>query len=273
MAVHAHPDDESIGTGGILAKYAAEGLKTAVVYGTRGEAGEILNPEFTPPAPGMRITDIRMRELEKALKVLGVQSSFFLGYRDSGINTNPEHHHPNAFAHADPGEAARRLVQIIRKVRPHVIVTYNENGSYGHPDHIMSNRVTLKAFDAAGDPQFADDQGFDPWQPAKLYYTAIPLARLRMFHQLTLARGEEPGFDPEVLGTPEAKLTSIIDVRDYLSQKLKALFSHQSQIGPDSFFKRIPEEWKEEAFGFEYFVCVKGCRPDDHKEKDLFDRL
>ena len=273
MAVHAHPDDESIGTGGILAKYAAEGAITTLVFGTRGEAGEILNPEFVPAAPGMSITDIRMGELEKALKVLRVQSTYFLEYRDSGIDAGSEHRHPNAFAHADLGEATKRLVEIIRHVRPHVIVTYNENGSYGHPDHIMANRVTLRAFDAAGNPNFKDNRGLDPWQPAKLYYTAIPLARLRMFYQMTLARGEKPGFDPEVLGTPDEELTSIIDVRDYLSQKLKALFSHQSQIGPDSFFKRVPEELREEAFGVEYFVCVKGCKPSEGKEEDLFEGL
>ena len=221
----------------------------------------------------MNIKDIRARELEKALQVLRVQATYFLEYRDSGIGANPKQHHPNAFAYADLNEATGRLVEIIRRVRPHVIVTYNENGSYGHPDHIMANRVTVRAFDAAGDPDFTDSQGLDPWQPAKLYYTAIPLARLRMFHQMTLARGEEPGFDPEVLGTPDEDLTSIIDVRDYLAQKLEALFSHQSQIGPDSFFKRVPEELREEAFGIEYFVCVKGCKPSDRKEEDLFEGI
>ena len=273
MAVHAHPDDESIGTGGILAKYAAEGLTTAVVYGTRGEAGEILNPEFEAPEPGMSITDIRMQELKEALKVLRVQSTHFLEYRDSGINASGKHQHPDAFIHADPGEATKRLVRIIRKVRPHIMVTYNENGSYGHPDHIMANRVTLQAFDAAGNPEFTADQDLEPWQPSKLYYTAIPLARLRLFHQMALARGEDPGFDPEVLGTPDQELTSIIDVRKYLSQKLNALFCHQSQIGPDSFFKRVPEELREEAFGFEYFVCVKGCKLSNNKEIDLFEGL
>ena len=273
MAVHAHPDDESISTGGTLLKYAAEGVKTILVYGTRGEAGEILDPEFVPPAPQMSIEDIRARELEKALKVLGVESTYFLGYRDSGIDVSSEDHHPNAFAHADLGEATARLVKIIRKARPHVIVTYNENGFYGHPDHIMANRVTLRAFDAAGDPEFPGAQDLEPWRPAKLYYTAVPVARLRLFYEMTLERGEEPGFDPEVLGTPEVELTTVIDIRGHLPQKLKALFSHKSQIGPDSFFKRIPEQWREEAFGFEYFVCVKGCRPSGRKEKDLFEGL
>ena len=273
MAVHAHPDDEAIGTGGILAKYAAEGIRTILVYGTRGEAGEILNPEFVPPSPGLSIKEIRALELEKALKVLQVESVHFLGYRDSGIAGSPENLHPQAFARADLKEATGRLVEIIRRIHPHVIVTYNEKGLYGHPDHVMANRVTLHAFHSAGNPEYEYSQGLDPWRPAKLYYTAIPIARLRMLYKLALERGEEPEFEPEALGTPDEKITTIIDVREYLPQKLKALYCHQSQIGPDSFFRRLPEEWREEAFGYEYFVCVNGCTPTDSKEKDFFEGL
>jgi LmbE family N-acetylglucosaminyl deacetylase len=273
MVVHAHPDDEAIGTGGILAKYAAEGIRTVLVYGTRGEAGEILNPEFVPPSSGLSIKEIRALELEKALKVLRVESVHFLEYRDSGIAGSPENLHPQAFARADLKEATGRLVEIIRRIRPHVIVTYNEKGVYGHPDHIMANKVTLCAFHSAGDPGFEYSQGFDPWRPAKLYYIAIPVARLRMLYKLALERGEEPEFEPEALGTPDEKITTIIDVREYLPQKLKALYGHQSQIGPDSFFRRLPEERREEAFGYEYFVCVNGCIPQDSKEKDFFEGL
>ena len=114
MAVHAHPDDESISTGGTLSKYAAEGVNTTLVYGTRGEAGEIQDPEFVPPSPGMSIEEIRARELEKALKILHVESTYFLEYRDSGIDGSSEYHHPNAFAHADLAEATAKLVKIIR---------------------------------------------------------------------------------------------------------------------------------------------------------------
>ena len=273
MAVHAHPDDEAIGTGGILAKYADEGVKTILVYGTRGEAGEILNPEFVPPSPELSIKEIRALELEKAVKVLRVESVHFLGYRDTGIAGSPDNLHQQAFAGADLKEATGRLAQIIRRTRPHVIVAYNEKGVYGHPDHIMANRVTLQAFQSAGDPQYECSQDLDPWRPSKLYYTAIPMARLRMMYKLTLERGEKPEFDPETLGTPEERITTIIDVREYLSQKLEALFGHQSQIGPDSFFRRLPEEWREEAFGYEHFVCVKGCTPKDSKEKDFFEGL
>jgi LmbE family N-acetylglucosaminyl deacetylase len=273
MAVHAHPDDEAIGTGGILAKYADAGIRTILGYGTRGEAGEILNPEFVPLSPELSIKEIRALELEKAVKVLRVESVHFLGYRDSGIAGSPDNLHQQAFAGADLKEAAGRLVEIIRRTRPHVIVTYNEKGVYGHPDHIMANRVTLQAFHSANDPQFECSQDLDPWRPSKLYYTAIPIKRLRMLYEMTLERGEEPEFDPETLGTPEERITTIIDVREYLSQKLEALYGHQSQIGPDSFFRRLPEELREEAFGYEHFVCVKGCTPTDGKEKDFFEGL
>lgn len=273
MAVHAHPDDESIGTGGILAKYADEGHKTVVVFGTKGELGEIQNPEFVPPSPELSMKDIRVLETERALKVLGVESGHFLGYRDSGMAGEPTNSDPDAFASADMEEAAGKLVDIIRLTKPHVILTYNEKGIYGHPDHIMASRVTSKAFERAGDPDYVSPQGLKPWRPSKLYHTAIPLSRMRMRHQMMQEDGEEPDFDPEVMGTRDDRITTVIDVRKYLPQKLEALYSHESQISPDSFFRRIPEEWKEEAFGFEHFVCVNGCGQSDGKEEDFFEGL
>jgi len=273
LVVHAHPDDESISTGGILAKYSAQGIKTVLVYGTRGEAGDVLNPEFTPPPSASTIEEIRALELKKALNVLRVESVYFLGYRDSGIAGSPDNHDPQAFAQADIQEAAGRLVEIIRLTRPQVIVTYNERGVYGHPDHIMANRVTLRAFHAAGNPDFHLQEGLDVWRPAKLYYTAIPLKRLRLMYQLALENGEKPGFDPEMLGTPEEKITATIDVREFIEQKMEALYCHQSQISPDSFFRRIPEEWRTEAIGYEHFCCVHGCDAGDGKETDLFEGL
>ncbi|MBW2323915.1 MAG: PIG-L family deacetylase, partial [Deltaproteobacteria bacterium] len=240
LAVHAHPDDECIGTGGILAKYSAQGIRTALVYGTRGEAGDILNPDFVPPAPGMSVKEIRALELKKSLKVLGVKSVDFLGYRDSGMAGTSENNNPQAFAQADILEAAGRLVEIIRRVRPHIVVTYNRRGVYGHPDHIMVNKVTLRAFHAASDPDFTIEKELSVWKPSKLYYTAIPLKRLRMMYDMAIERGEEPRLDPEVLGTPEEKITTIVDVREFISQKLEALNCHQSQISPNNFFRRIP---------------------------------
>ncbi len=273
LAVHAHPDDESISTGGILAKYSAKGLRTVLAYGTRGEAGDILNPEFVAPKPGLNIKEIRSTELEAAVKVLAVGSVYFLGYRDSGMAGSPENHHPQAFAQADIQEATAKLVKIIRRVRPHVMVTYNEKGTYLHPDHIMANRVTLRAFQASADARFEIGEALEPWQPAKLYYTAIPLERIRRMHRIVTERGEEPGFDPDVIGTPEDKISTVIDVREYLSQKLEALNCHQSQMNPNSIIRRMSEEMRVEAMGYEHFQCVQGCPAADTKETELFEGL
>jgi N-acetyl-1-D-myo-inositol-2-amino-2-deoxy-alpha-D-glucopyranoside deacetylase len=271
LAVHAHPDDESIGTGGILAKYAAQGVNTVVVFCTQGEEGDIQDPSFIPPSPGMEIKEIRKIELDRALKVLRVGSAFFLGYRDSGMAGTPANRHPQAFAQADLEEATKKLVRIIRQTSPQVMVTYNEKGTYGHPDHIMANRVTRRAFEVAGDPGFIDGSGLPPWRPAKLYYMAISRTRLRMMVQLAKERGEKLEFDPEVLGTPEERISTRIDVREFLTQKFKAISCHASQFGPQSFFRRIPEEWREEAFGQEHFECLEGC--NSREETDLFEGL
>ena len=273
LAVHAHPDDESISTGGILAKYSANGCRTALVYATGGEAGDILNPKFVAPKPGLNIKEIRAIELKAAIKVLAVETMYFLGYRDSGMAGSPENHHPQAFAQADIQEATGRLVKIIRRVRPHVVVTYNEKGTYLHPDHIMANRVTLHALQASADARFEIGEALEPWQPAKLYYTAIPLERIRRMHRIVTERGEEPGFDPDVIGTPENKISTVIDVREYLSQKLEALNCHQSQMNPNSVIRRMSEEMRVEAMGYEHFECVQGCTAADTKETDLFEGL
>ena len=273
LAVHAHPDDESISTGGILAKYSAKGIRTVLAYCTRGESGDILNPDFVAPKPGLDIKEIRAIELAEALKVLKVGAVYFLGYRDSGMAGSPENHHPQSFAQADIREATSRLVEIIRRVRPQVIVTYNEKGTYLHPDHIMANRATLRAFDASGDARFKVAKALAPWQPFKLYYTAIPLDRIRQMHKFIKEQGEEPSFDPEVLGTPEEKISTIVDVREYLSQKLAALDCHQSQKNPNSIMRRIPEEWRLKVMGYEHFVCVNGCPAADTKKTDLFEGL
>jgi len=270
LAVHAHPDDECIGTGGVLAKYQAQGINTVVVYGTRGEAGDILNQEFIPAVNGRDIADIRAVELENALKVLKVRSVFFLGYRDSGMAGTPENDDPRSFHRADIEEATGKLVEIIRRTRPQVVVTYNEKGNYGHPDHIMANTITVRAFAVSGDPAYNSASGLEPWRPSKLYYTAVPMKRFEMMNKMAIERGEKPRFNPSFMGTPDDQITTVIDIRDFLSQKMEALACHRSQFSPDSFFRRFPDEMREEALGFEHFVCVRGCAGLNGKETSLF---
>ena len=153
MAVHAHPDDECMSTGGSLARYREEGIHTILVTATRGEEGEIVAPDMDPDEVRPKLADVRVAELEKACRHLQVAELHLLNYRDSGMAGTPANNHPDCFHQADLHEATGRLVRLMRQCRPHVVTCYNENGGYGHPDHIQVNRATVAAFHAAGDPR------------------------------------------------------------------------------------------------------------------------
>ena len=269
LAVHAHPDDESMGTGGTLARYAAAGVETVLVCATRGEEGEIQNPDVAPSEVQGDMARIRVKELEEACTILEIRRVFFLGYRDSGMAGWPSNAHPQALMNANPQEATQKLVRIVREVRPHVVITYNEHGLYGHPDHIAVNQITLSALEACGDPAKFPQIPWPPWSPRKLYYTAIPRSRLLRFKTLLEERGVELGFDVESRSTPDEEITTQIDVSPFLDQKLRAIYSHRSQIGPKGFFGRLTEPFRSEALGTECFVCVRGCDPAGSVEDDL----
>jgi N-acetyl-1-D-myo-inositol-2-amino-2-deoxy-alpha-D-glucopyranoside deacetylase/mycothiol S-conjugate amidase len=274
MTVHAHPDDESISTGGILAKYSAEGVRTVLVTCTKGELGEVEDPLYKPPRPGMGICEIREKELAAAIRILGIGAYHNLNYKDSGMAGTEGNHDPEAFIQADITGAAHRLAGIIRRERPQVIVTYDENGIYGHPDHIMANRVTQKAFAAASDPNVILDRSEPPWQPDKLYFFALPKARLSKFRRAAEDSGNPEAAPPALMGTPEDEITTRIDVTRFLDQKFKAVFTHASQFGPSHRFHHLPDEIKTKMFGIEHFVCIFGCgQPEDEKETDLFQGL
>lgn len=274
MTVHAHPDDEAISTGGILAKYSAEGFRTVLVTCTKGELGEAEDPLYKPPQPDMEITHIREKELAEAIRILNIDAYHNLNYKDSGMAGTPGNQDPKAFARADITEAAHRLAGIIRRERPQVIVTYDENGIYGHPDHIMANRVTQKAFAAAGNANLSLNTSEPPWQPDKLYFFALPEARLEKFRQGAESAGNPEAAPAYLIGTPDSEITTRIDVNQYLDQKFKAVFSHASQFGPSHRFHRLPAAVKAEMFGVEHFVCIHGCgQRVDEKETDLFQGL
>ena len=272
MLVHAHPDDESIGTGGIIAKYAAEGVHTILVTCTRGELGDIQNAEFIPPRPGMTMTEIRDMEMATALDILKVGEFHCLEYRDSGMAGTQGNDDPRALARADINEAAGRLVKIIRDKQPHVVVTYDETGIYRHPDHVMAHKVTQKAFFDAGDANLSVSGGNAPWQPRKLYHIAIPMARVRRYNQEDSGQARPRS---GIVGTPEETITTRIDIRPYLETKFNAIFSHKSQISADHRFRAMTPEQRAELMGYEHFVCAHGCmsRTGGDKETDLFEGL
>ncbi len=270
LAVHAHPDDESLGTGGTLAKYVAEGVETVLVCATKGEEGDIQNPDLDPSKIPAEISELRLKELDAACKVLGIRRVHFLGYRDSGMAGSASNAHPHALVNADLGEAAGRLVEIIREARPQVVITYNERGIYGHPDHIAVNRITVAAVDAAGDPERYRTIPYPPWSPRRLYYMAIPRSRLLRMKEILEGRGECFDWDIDFRSTPDEEITNRIDVTAYLQTKLRAIRCHASQIGPGSFFSRVDESFRTEALGIECYVCVKGCDGVSDGGGDLF---
>src|SRR5438067_344043 len=167
MAVHAHPDDEVFLGGGAMARYASEGVRTVLVTCTDGAVGEIVDATRATPETLARV---REGELRAACAILGIRELHLLGYRDSGMVDTPDNQDPRSFHQADFDGAVGRLVAIVRRTRPQVLLTYTEDGGYGHPDHIRAHQITVAAFDAAGDATRYPEQGLEPWTPSKLYY-------------------------------------------------------------------------------------------------------
>src|SRR5215475_8820503 len=193
MAVHAHPDDEAISTGGVLARYADEGMRTVLVTCTGGEVGEIADRALAIPET---LAEVRRRELERACEILRVTQLHLLGYRDSGMMGTPDNQHPSSFYRAPLEEATARLVALVRRHRPQVLVTYDERGFYGHPDHIKANQITVAAFEAAGDPTRWPDAG-TPFRPAKLYYTAVARSDIKNLGRVLSEAGIPTPFGDE----------------------------------------------------------------------------
>jgi N-acetyl-1-D-myo-inositol-2-amino-2-deoxy-alpha-D-glucopyranoside deacetylase len=199
LLVHAHPDDETIGTGATMAKYAADGAHVTLVTCTLGELGEILVPELEHLAADRDggLGEHRIGERDDAMRALGVTDARWLGgagrWRDSGMMGEPTNDVPGCFWQADVDEAVGELVAVVRQVRPQVIVSYDSNGGYGHPDHIQAHRVAVGAFEAAGDPQRYPDAG-PPWSPSKLYEAVVPTSLLRMAFEALQEMGEAAPF-------------------------------------------------------------------------------
>jgi N-acetyl-1-D-myo-inositol-2-amino-2-deoxy-alpha-D-glucopyranoside deacetylase len=287
LLVHAHPDDEVIGSGATMAKYAAEGAHVALVTCTLGEEGEILVPGLVHLASDKEdgLGEHRIGELAAAMKALGVTDHRFLGgpgrWRDSGMMGTPSNERPDCFWQADLDEAVGDLVAVIREVRPQVVVTYNENGGYGHPDHIQAHRVAVAAYDAAADESRYPDAG-PAWQPSKLYYLALPKSFLRQGFEAMKAMGEEAPFGVESpddlpFGDPDETVTTQIDARDHLDAKIEAMRAHATQIAVDGPLFALSNNIGQRAFGYEHFRLIRGelgdLAADDGqpwRERDLF---
>jgi LmbE family N-acetylglucosaminyl deacetylase len=261
MAVHAHPDDEAIGTGGILARYAAEGVRTVLVTCTNGELGDAPGG-LKPDDPGHDesvVVPLRRRELEASCEILGVSHLELLGYHDSGMEGWPQNDAPNAFWRTPVEDAARRLAELMRKYEPQVVVTYDENGFYGHPDHIQANRVTHAAL-------------AEYTIPSKLYYTAVPRSALRGFREVLAEAGVEAPADVEdnpQFGTPDELITTTVDCSAVAARKYASLGAHASQ-SDNIFFLQMGQELFTSLMGSESFVRAVDSTGAAVPEDDLF---
>lgn len=276
LAVHAHADDETITMGGTLARYAAEGAEVALVCCTDGSLASIVDPDMAAREAEIRprLADIRREELQRACAVLGVHHVHLLGYRDSGMRGAATNDDPNAFWRVDFDEAVGRLLAIVRTFRPHVVVTYDGYGGYGHPDHVQTHRVTLVAFEAAHLGRVHPEAG-EPWRPLKLYYTAFPRSQAKRAVELAALAGRPSPFgdtpieDLEFV-TDDDLVTTAVDCRAVIDRKVAALREYRSQIGQDFPLLSVPEDVMREFFGSEHYCLAIGRVPSSLPETDLF---
>ncbi len=284
LLVHAHPDDETIGTGATMAKYAAENVLVTLVTCTLGEEGEVLVPELAHLAADRddALGAHRQEELATAMEALRVSDHRFLGgpgrWRDSGMIGTPPNERPTCFWRADLDEAVGELVAVMREVRPQVVVTYDDNGGYGHPDHIQAHRVTVAAFEASSQPSYRPELG-EAWAPSKLYWTAIPKSVLQSGIDLLKESGSTDFFgvdsaDDLPFGVADEVVTTEIDASDHLEAKVAALRAHRTQIEVDGPFFALANHVGQQAFGREYYILGRGelgagAGPDG-REQDLF---
>ena len=301
MTVHAHPDDETIGTGGLMAKAVRDGHRVVLITCTRGEMGEIVVPEMDTPDNHRRLGELRAAELEAAMSELGVTEWDNLGYRDSDMMGRAANRDPRSFWQADLDEAAGRLVWLVRRYRPDVMTTYNEFGGYGHPDHIRTHDVAVRAFARAGDPAWYPEQltpehggtgpaeadgGLAPWAPKKLYEQAIPASvRLAMKERLEALGEESPWSEPkdatpeqleEYRATmarmlvPDESITTWVDVSDVVERKWAAIGRHVTQMSPSNFFLRVGLDGWRDFWSKEAYIRTESRVATPTPETDVF---
>ena len=273
LTILAHPDDESFGPGGTLARYAAEGVDLHIAIATDGAAGSM---EKGHEVEREQLAAVRAEELKAAVRILG-GTLHTLGYRDSGMKGDPANDDPNAWIRADVSEAVGKVVKLIRELRPQTIITHDETGGYFHPDHIQCWNITSKAFAAAGDPNQYPDIGPAPYQPERLYYTAFPNRWVKFFVFILRLRRQDPSkmgrnqdIDFTRLGIPPHKIHALIDYRHYWEIKQLASAQHKTQGGGAGFNRWLPVWVQKWLFGRETFMRAIPPAPDGYRERDLF---
>lgn len=286
LTVHAHPDDEASKGAPTLAMYAARGVRTVLVCCTGGEEGDLQNPHLREPGQPFHglspedekalLAEMRPDELARSAEIIGFYHVEMLGYRDSGMPDSPANQHPDCFHMAPVDDAAARLVAIIRRERPQVVITYGDDQKgYPHPDHLKVHEVTVAAWDRAADPSWRPDLG-PAWQPLKLYYSTWSRARLIAVHEgMIRLRGESP-FDQAWLDRPgsDHRITTRLDIGAFLWARSGALRAHATQVDPtEPWWFGLDDHELAEVYPFEEWILARSLvgQPDDGEtERDLF---
>lgn len=273
LAVLAHPDDESFGIGGTLARYADEGVDVHIAIATDGVAGSVISGYEHTLA---ELAAVRRHELDEAIAVLGATLHTF-GYRDSGYIGDPANKHPEAFINADDVEATGRVVALIRQIRPQVVITHDETGGYYHPDHIHCWKITTAAFHMAGDPAQYPDIGPAPYQPQRLYYTGFSNRMVKVFTLIMRLRGQDPkraGRNKDIdwtrIGIEPRRLNAHVDYRRYWDVKRAAGAAHASQGGGMSRSRLLPEPFQRRFMATETYIRAYPLPREGERERDLF---
>ena len=273
LSIHAHPDDEASKGASTVAKYKTEGVRAVLVTCTGGEEGDILNPVMDRPEIRADLAAVRQRELEVASALIGFDEVVLLGYRDSGMPESEANARPDAFANADLDEAVARLVEIIRRERPQVILTYGDDQQgYPHPDHLRVHDISLPAFERAGDASYRPDLG-DPFTPLKMYYSVWSRARVEATHNKFVELGLESPFSEDWFTRPsqDDRVTTSIDIGPWFDVRLEALLAHATQVDPDSaFWFGLPREIARSVHPFEDYILAHSRVETQLPETDLF---
>jgi mycothiol S-conjugate amidase len=277
MTVHAHPDDESSKGAATMAKYVADGHDVMVVTCTGGERGDILNPALDRPDVAENMIEYRRKEMARAAEILGVRHRW-LGFVDSGLpEGDPKPPLPEGcFALVPLEESVPRLVEVMREFKPHVVITYDENGGYPHPDHIRTHEISVPAFEAAGDPDLYPEAG-EPWTPLKLYYShGFSRARMVAMHEALLARGIESPYTewlekwPPERGDISQRVTTRVECGEYFEVRDAALIAHATQIDPKSRWFAVPLDVQREVWPYEEYELARSLVDTTLPEDDLF---
>ncbi|MGP0031421.1 MAG: mycothiol conjugate amidase Mca [Acidimicrobiales bacterium] len=274
LSVHAHPDDESSKGASTVARYHAQGVRTVLVCCTGGEEGDILNPAMDTPEVRADIARVRLAELKAATDIIGYDETVMLGYRDSGMPDSEANARPDSFAQAPLDEAVERLVTVIRRERPQVLLTYpDEQTEYPHPDHLRVHEISMVAFDAAGDPDRFPGAGA-PFTPLKLYYSVWPAERFRQIHAKFVELGLKSPFDDKWLArlTRAEPYTTSVDIEGFADVRGNALKAHATQVDPtSSFWFGLPPEVLRDIHPVDQFRLARSrVGGTDVTEDDLF---